>query len=351
VHRRVVLTCVLLALVTAVCARADAPHWKVWLCLPGHEPNYCLQNLRATAVFPDGSTYVESIDVPAKPPIDCFYLYPTVSTEKGNNSDLTIQPAEQVVAFLEASPFSQVCRVFAPMYNQVTTNAAHGDYNLEYTDILAAWRDYLANYNDGRGVVLIGHSEGSFLLEKLLAQEYSSFKKLLVSAILLGGDVQVDAQNRFDGTIPACASKTQTGCIVAYSSWDHTPPADAKFESVDNSSDHVLCVDPGAPGGGSSPATPVFPWFATEGIAPQWTAPPATTLWMSYPSLYTARCVRQGQRAWLLVSRVAKAGDTRPTVKEILAPSWGLHAADVNIDLAELVELVQTEAKAYLGGH
>lgn len=328
-----------------------APRWKVWLCLPGHEPNYCHQNLNATAVLADGSTLIEPVSVPAKPAIDCFYLYPTVSTEHRNNSDLVIQPTEQIVAALEASPFSQVCRVFAPMYNQVTTNATHGNYNLEYTDILTAWRDYLAHYNDGRGVVLIGHSEGSYLLERLLTEQYSSFKKLLVSAILLGGDVQVDSQNRFDGSIPACASKTQTGCVVAYSTWSHTPPADANFEGVDNPGVHVLCVNPDAPGGGSAAATPVFPWFATEGIAPQVTPPPVTTLWMSFPSLYTARCVRQGQRAWLLVSRIKYADDSRPTVKQVLAPAWGLHAADVNIALTELVALVRSEAKAYLAGH
>ena len=40
-----------------------------------------------------------------------------------------------------------------------------GDYDLEYRDIRAAWHDYLAHYNDGRGVVLLGHSQGSYLFE------------------------------------------------------------------------------------------------------------------------------------------------------------------------------------------
>jgi hypothetical protein len=347
VYRYAALVGATVALTVTSLARADVPRWPVWLCLPGHLPNYCVQNLNTSAILADGSSEVEAIAAAKNPPIDCFYAYPTVSTEHRSNSDLKIQPAEQLTAFLEASPFSQVCRVFAPMYHQVTVFATHGNFTEEYTDVLAAWRDYLAHYNDGRGVVLIGHSEGSHIFEQLLSRQYASVSKVLVSAILLGGDVNVDSHDRFDGQIPACTSLTQTGCIVGYSSWNHTPPKDAKFEGIDQAGDHVLCVNPGAPGGGVASATPVFPWFSTEGLAPRYKSAPVSTLWLSYPGLYTARCVREGTRAWLLVTPTKEAGDTRPTVKGVLAPTWGLHAADVNIALAELVSLVRSEAKAY----
>jgi hypothetical protein len=81
VKQRVALA-VVLALVAAGCGStrpAAVPHWHVWLCLPGHEPNYCQQSLNTTAVFADGSSAVESIKPASKPPIDCFYVYPTVS--------------------------------------------------------------------------------------------------------------------------------------------------------------------------------------------------------------------------------------------------------------------------------
>ncbi|HTN79059.1 MAG TPA: DUF3089 domain-containing protein, partial [Acidimicrobiales bacterium] len=56
-------------------------------------------------------------------PVDCFYVYPTVSTQAGPNADLTIEPAEKTVAEAQASRFSSVCNVWAPMYRQVTLSS------------------------------------------------------------------------------------------------------------------------------------------------------------------------------------------------------------------------------------
>ena len=38
-------------------------------------------------------------------------------------------------------------------------------------DVRAAWREYLANHNKGRPFVLIGHSQGSLMLQQLIAHE------------------------------------------------------------------------------------------------------------------------------------------------------------------------------------
>jgi Protein of unknown function (DUF3089) len=248
------------------------------------------------------------------------------------------------------------------MYQQVTTYAGTcpatiatcippGNYTLEYDDVLAAWRDYMAHDNDGRPVVLIGHSEGSYLLEQLLTNviERSPERKQIVSAILLGGDVSVDAQNRFDG-IPACSSTSATDCIVAYSSWSRTPPADAAMESVDSPSQHVLCVNPAAPAGGSAPITPIFAGVNPAGIVP-YPSKYIRYAYVAFPDLYTARCVREGARSWLLVTRIHTPGDTRPSVQGVLAPNRGLHSADVNIALANLVSLVASETRAWLARH
>ncbi len=58
--------------------------------------------------------------------------------------------------------------------------------------MLAAWRDYLAHDNHGRGVVLIGHSQGAYVLRhlvKTVIDRSPAQRRLLVSAILLGGQV------------------------------------------------------------------------------------------------------------------------------------------------------------------
>jgi len=282
-----------------------------------------------------------------------------VADEMRPNATLTVHPEERETAITQAARFSHVCRVYAPLFRQVTDHAGEtilgvhipqGNYELEYKDIRAAWHDYLAHYNHGRGVVLIGHSDGAFLFERLIQNEYPSFRRVFVGAILLGGNVLVDAQNRF-ARIPACHSPAQTRCIVAYSSWDHTPPKNASMESIDHHGQHVLCVNPAAPGSSAAaPITPIFAGINPEGIVPYLSRYVAYH-WGELPNLYTGRCVRQGSRAWLLISRIHHAGDPRPTVTEQLGPQRGLHPADVNIALANLVSLVGTWAQTWTRTH
>jgi len=38
----------------------------------------------------------------------------------------------------------------------------------------------------------------------------------------------------------------------------------------------------------------------------------------------------------------------RPAVQQVLAPEWGLHAADVNIALDSLVTLIESQGRAWL---
>jgi Protein of unknown function (DUF3089) len=337
-------------------AAKNVPFWPVWLCLPGETTNWCDVNLNTTAISANGAQTVSDPAPATNPPVDCFYVYPTVSTEKRANSDLTIQPAEAAIATVQAGRFEQDCRLFAPMYNQVTEFATSADanYNLEYTDVLAAWRDYLAHYNDGRGFVLIGHSEGSFILERLIRSQIESSpeRKLLISAILAGGDVTVKDGSDTGGTfrrIPACDSETETGCVVAYSTWDHTPPKDAGLQGAAPGT-HVLCVNPAAPAGGTAPITPLFVVGASEGVAPL-TYMSHKAIWVSFPDMYTAHCVQQGRRAWLRVNRIPIPGDKRPAAKDALTPEMGLHAADITMALPELVALVHSQSTAWLARH
>jgi Protein of unknown function (DUF3089) len=338
-------------------AGAGVPHWKAWICFPNQRPDYCYVALPTTVISANGSRRVVNVPVTSTPAFDCFYLYPTVSEQHRGNSTLKVEPAELDTAIIQAARFSQVCRVFAPMYRQVTTygngNPFHGSYAYEYDDVLAAWRDYMAHDNEGRGFVLIGHSEGAYLFKELIQkviERSPQERRLLISAILLGGDVRVANGSTEGGdftNVPACTSRTKTGCVVAYASWDRTPPAAAAGQDVDRSSEHVLCVNPAAPGGGSAPITPIFAGIDPEGIAPltkAWTSLP----WVEFPGLYTARCVREGNRAWLLVTRTHTPGDRRPTVQEVLGPDRGLHAADVNIALETLVELVTSQGRSWL---
>lgn len=155
----------------------------------------------------------------AHPAIDCFYVYPTVSMQKTGNANLHVDAEEMVVARVQAARYSQYCRVFAPMYRQVTLAGIGAGRpttppspGLALADVQSAFRTYLRRDNRGRGFVLIGHSQGSFMLRQLIAREIDSkpaLRRRLVSAILLGGNVLVKAGKDSGGDfrhIHACHS-------------------------------------------------------------------------------------------------------------------------------------------------
>ena len=353
----VIAAVVAMLLVAGLASGASVPRWRHWLCFPGVSNDWCSVYLTTDVFLASGKHETVPVSVPASPRIDCFYVYPTVSEEHRGNADLTVQPEERETAIGQAARFSHVCRVYAPLYRQVTAygnnDPFRGNYAFEYQDVLAAWRDYMAHYNDGRGIVLIGHSEGAFLLKELIQKqiEGTPVQKQLVSAILLGGDVVVADGSTEGGdfkSVPACTSPSETGCVVAYSSWSHTPPKDARFQRVEHpSAQHVLCVNPAALAGGSAPITPIVAGISPQGIVP-FLSKYVAYHWVEFPGLYTAKCVTERSRSWLLVTRTKTAGDNRPTVQQVLGPDWGLHAADMNITLANLVDLVRSQEHAWL---
>jgi hypothetical protein len=61
----------------------------VWLCKPKLENNPCEQSLTATVVQTNGEASRQETPIAKKPPIDCFYVYPTVSEQETEKSKLT----------------------------------------------------------------------------------------------------------------------------------------------------------------------------------------------------------------------------------------------------------------------
>ncbi len=352
------------------------PGAPVWLCRLGMAHDPYAGDLAATVVRADGSTSVQHARPAASPPVNCFYVYPTVSPQPTGNATLAVQPAEVAVAEAQAARFSTVCNVWAPMYRQLTVTSLLGrattapSVALAYGDVLAAWKYFLAHEDHGRGVVLIGHSQGASMLIRLLRAEVDpspAQRKLLVSAILLGGNVEVPVGKLVGGDfahIPACTSTTETGCVVAYSSFDQTPPADSLFGragtgvsalsgavSTSSAPLQVLCVNPASLAHPDRFAVldPYFPTGTVKGVFSSVSVPAhVSTPWITYPDRYRARCEYQNGASWLQVDTTDLPGDTRPVVAEALGPTWGLHLVDVNIALGNLVALVGDQAHAYV---
>ena len=361
-------------------AATSAPSNTVWLCKPGMANNPCEGDMTTTVVSADNTSKTEAATVAKDAPIDCFYVYPTVSGQTTTNATLNIDPEETAIANAQASRFSQVCKVYAPIYRQLTLAAinavpppagtqAAGDTgasrDIAYADVLSAWQDYLAHYNNGRGVVLIGHSQGTMMLTRLITSEIDpnpDARKLLVSALLLGGNVLVAKGKDVGGdfqNVSACRSTSQTGCVVAYSTFLEPPPADSLFGRAntgpgaalgrDPSNMEVLCTNPASLSGGTGAMlmyNPTAPLPGALGVLVG-SIPSASTPWVAYPGLYTGHCESADGANWLQIDPTHVPGDQRPVVTQVLGPTWGLHLVDMNMAYGNLVDLVRQQSAAY----
>ena len=340
----------------------------MWLCKPGLKANPCDPGLNTTRFTPTGTKLgVDKIATPKDPPIDCFYVYPTVSDQKTPITNLEVDDVLRSIALYQAARYSELCKVYAPVYRQRTLAALLGtvrqptpeEAKLGPQDVVDAFNEYLAKYNKGRGFVLIGHSQGSFVLRSVmpkLVDTKPAVRKKLLSAILLGGNVLVkqgkDAGGDFKN-IPACRTDKQLGCVMAFSTFGPTdPPSTSLFGRTNVAGNEVLCTNPAKLRGGSAKLDTIFPSkpFAdgTIGLATKavgFTVPKASTPWISIPGAFKGACRDEGGADVLDISPLNGA----PVLNNTPDPNWGLHLVDANIALGNLVDVVRAESAAYIG--
>ncbi|MBL0730757.1 DUF3089 domain-containing protein [Piscinibacter sp. HJYY11] len=345
-----------------------------WLCRPGRN-DVCALPLSITTITADGKRSVSPpVVANANAPIDCFYVYPTVSNDPGGNSDMNAGPEENGVTFAQFSPLRTQCRLFAPLYRQITLAGLRSrftptpmamDAAMAYGDVVAAWRHYLAHDNKGRGVVLIGHSQGSRMITELVAKEIEGkpVHKQLISVMPIGANLNVpkgqDVGGAFKST-PLCRSATQTGCAVSYVSFRaNTPPPQGSLFGRATVNDAVACNNPAALAGGAAQPKAWFSKRADVSVAtgtgtPKWQALVASvdTPFFALPGLVTTQCKSDANGSYLAMTVNPDArtddigGDV--VVGGKVVDTWGLHLIDVSLAIGDIVDLVGSQGKAYL---
>ena len=360
--------------------RPDYDQPANWLCRPDLKDNRCHVDLDATVIQPSGAMSVEKYAPAKAPKFDCFFVYPTVSKDPGWQSDLTPDAMEWDDVKLQFARYGKVCRQFAPMYRQGTLTglrvSAGGPAPVGprpapnvggFNDVVDAWNWYLAHENKGRGVVLIGHSQGAAMIARLIAQEIDGkpAQKRLISALILGAPVMVPPGKDVGGTfksVPLCRSASQVGCVITYASFRDRvpPPSNSRFGRA---RDGLVagCTNPAALGGGSG--TPES-YFLTRGflngsgdaIHTEWTRParPIATPFVKTPGLVSTKCVSEGDFSYLAVhvNPNPKGHRTDELGGQIIRatgvdPSWGLHLLDVDHSMGTLIKVVAKQAEAY----
>jgi hypothetical protein len=353
-----------LALASGAAAASSSSSDSRWLCKPGKEPNPCKRGLKTTLISPTGEKLgVKNPKTHGRRKVDCFYVYPTVSDQQTQNANLHIDPEERSIALYQAARYSQYCRVYAPMYRQLTLKAIFNgttpeQQQLAYTSVENAWKKYLKKFNDGRGIVLIGHSQGSFVLRALITNLIDSnpqIRKRIVSAILLGGDVKVADGSDVGGDfqhVPACSSATQLHCVMAFSTYNAPVPDDSVWGRTTVPGQHVLCTNPAALGGGSADLRTVYP---SKPFAPSTSIGAATRLvgfpvvdtstrWIQANGAYTGHCSSANGANVLQIT----GNDGAPDLRPVPNAAWGLHLTDANIGLGNVIGVVRQQISAYL---
>ena len=341
---------------TSTSTSSDTTGGVVWLCRPGVNPDPCTEPLTATSVDGEGHKHLATLRPASSPPIDCFYVYPTVSKEKTTNANLDIQPQEVGVAIAQASPFSQVCKVFAPMYPQGTLHdighsPADTAEETAYNGLFKAWNYYITHLNDGRGFVIYGHSQGAEILTKLVQQQIDPnpvLRQRMVSAIILGGDVLVKKGQRDGGyfqNIPTCDSAAETSCVIAYSSFYREPPSNTRFGRAEEGPGarvatlppkgtpvEVACVNPAALLGQGTLGS-YFPTAdsTAEKALHWWPKVHAPSPWVTFPGLYSAQCMNaeiitrnpRCSSCWTIWSGKSHLSRNYPTSAQQIGRTWG----------------------------
>lgn len=360
---------------TPAVAPNDYSKGDTWLCRPGRQ-DACAVDLTTTVVAANGDLKQETWTANPKAPVDCFYVYPTVSTDPTDNSDMTADPAEKNVVRTQFARFTSQCLPYAPLYRQITLSglrkALGGGAALgrgtAYDDVAAAWRHYLAHDNRGRGFVLIGHSQGSYVLQELIRQEIDGkpIQKQMLSAMLLGTTVAVPEGKGVGGAfqhVPLCHSPTDMGCLISFASYRSTvaPPANTLFGRVPADGMAAACTNPAALAGGSGE---LHAYLAADGAqivgraaVKPWVTPDRAipTPWVSVPGLLSARCTSNEHASGYLEVTV-HGNPADPRVDDItgdlgagaqILAGWGLHLIDVDLAMGNLVDIVRQQAGAY----
>lgn len=198
-------------------------------------------------------------------PVDVFFIHPTGYFGPGEwNSTMEKDKSEvQAVEFMLAtiaSAFNGCCRIFAPHFREAHIHSFGTDdresgnkaLDLAYEDVADAFEHYIKHENNGRPVMLVGHSQGTLIGKRLLQTHFEGkeLEKRLVAAYLVGFWLPVERINNDFDNIGLCESEFQTGCIVSFDTYAEGGSKSGKLPIYEkdkwgiNESGAGVCINP-----------------------------------------------------------------------------------------------------------
>lgn len=381
----------------------------LWACTGDRDDDLCDADFTMARRDTDGTesvTYYERAD---DPPIDCFFIYPTLDFDifqGANHEDFTKVSLPDRTIQAQVGPFQSVCRMFAPYYRQGTFGAYLTqplDYSAwlflkAFADVAAAWEYYLRHWNQGRPVVILGHSQGaqhaSYLLHSYFdgnvevtdipgSQTTAELRKRLVLGLPIGSAIYVEQGRRTGGSfsdLPLCEDDSSPGCVISFRSFSEgftfandrgdelmqrMADEGLLYEKYDERRHEIGCVNPATIPLGAARAldwdgnlvapgeTRILDGTYLVGVMTLlYTGPRPALERLHLPGRYTATCRKDKNAGGYLaigyhepVTGVDQRGDPLDIDGVIAQAGLGLHIFDFNLPLGELVEQVARRSK------
>ncbi|MEQ1640389.1 MAG: DUF3089 domain-containing protein [Novosphingobium sp.] len=208
-------------------------------------------------------------------PVDAavFFIHPTSYLKKDHwNAPLDDQDANrigEIVVRANASVFNRSAQVWVPRYRQATFGAFVSDapearlaLDLAYADVAEAFTAFVAAQPADQPIVLAGHSQGSFILKRLLKEKIAGtpLVRRIAAAYVIGWVVDTRRDLPAMG-LAACATADQSGCVISYLSFADQADTRMMREAYErfagvSGAPNYLCSNPLTGGiGGSVPAS------------------------------------------------------------------------------------------------
>jgi hypothetical protein len=231
----------------------------------------------------------------------------------------------------QASVFNEIGRVFAPRYRQAhihvfyNKNIEKDHYSkkaleMAYQDIKASFEFYLENYNQGRPIIIAGHSQGTLHAARLI-KDYFEEKDLmdqLVVSYLVGMPIR---ENSFENIDP-CRYSSDTGCFTSWRSYRR-----GYLPKYHESSSNIVVTNP-------------LSWTMDNTIV-QKEKNPGTLLFKFEDGLFPNLADAQIYEDHLWVNKPKFKGSRFMTFKNY-------HIADYNLFYASIKDNAKTRAETFL---
>ena len=240
-----------------------------WLSTPGTEfskttppspPDYSKD--ASWAALPGIPSSAEDVP-PGLPPgqpeliqaVDVFYLHPTSYFWRWHwNAPITGWLTRRITSVTIAgsgSAFNGAGQIYAPRFRQLTLSGFEipesriGGLEVAYEDVRAAFLYFIEHYNNGKPFILVGHSQGSRLILKLLTEFFQEgdLRERLIAAYPIGTWVNTDPATQTAFGVPICEEAEQTGCVISWRAFVYG--SESAFDLPPKQQKGIdLCVNP-----------------------------------------------------------------------------------------------------------